>query len=283
MIVSALISECRRKYQDIPKSTQASRLADGVSTLFNLPAYPIMENSYSVYFNTSGITENTGYTLNKDSGDLQLASVQAASVNILTNYRYANWRDQHWLEAINEAIRDLNGRGFFKQIVRLSSAFRLSANVRLYSGPSACIDMYEVLQYDTGSLSAGLSKLPGNWSYQQDANKLVLGFIPTVSQRAAISYLRNLQTYAATSATLDVNDEWIPLLKEKVGEYYNRFMAMKISQHGAATIDEGHFSFTNFRTLYKDCADAYEIMAKRKKPTRPAKDIGYRVDEGGYA
>lgn len=283
MITSALISQLRRQYDDKPKSTRVARAGDGATTLFNLGKFPVIEGSYSIYKGTSAQTEGSNYTLDKDTGDLNYSIAPAASIEAIADYKYANFRDQNWVEAINHGIESLNSRGFFKQVVRNTAIMRLSANVRVYNGPSACIDLYEVLESDDYTVSGGFRRLGVNWSYQQDANKLVLGNKPTVANRLAISYLRNLKTYTAISATLDVLDDWLELVKVKAGAYYFRHMAAKKATEGNANIDEGHFSFTSLRTMANDLEADFERLAARKKPTRPTKEFQYHLGGGGVA
>lgn len=273
MIVSGLIAQCRREYNDVAKSSQAEKAADGVSTLYNLGRAPVIEGSYAVFFDAVQKTEATHYTLDKDSGDLQTLAAQSQGVLVKANFKYAQFRDQHWVEAINHGVEALNARGFFRQVVRESGTMGLSANVTSYAAPSATIDLYEVLRRGTGAVSATLSPMPGNYSYQQDANKLVLGYVPAIAERLVVSRLRNLQTYQATSATLDVLNDWVELVKLKAGAYFMRHMAAKIATQGAAVIEDGHFSFTNCRTMANDLDADFDRLAARKKPARPSKDI----------
>lgn len=283
MITSALISQCRREFGDIKKSTQVIRNGDGTTTIFNVIKFPVIESSYSISKGTSAQTETTHYTLDLDTGDLTFVTAPGSGIQAKSVHKYAHWRDINWNEAINQAISDLNGRGFFKQIVRNTAIMRISANVRVYNGPSACIDLYEVLESDNQNISGAFRKLGVNWSYQQDANKLVLGNKPSVANRLAISYLRNLQTYSATSATLDVLNDWIEMVKKRAGAIYYRSLAGKIAKQANASIDEGHFSFTNLRTMANDLDNEFEKMALRKKPTRPARDIQWHIADGGVA
>lgn len=283
MIASALISECRREYLDEPKSIRMSRQGNASVNLFNFGKFPIIENSYHIFLDSTEKTETTHYTLDLDNGDLLMLSTPSASNTVAGQFKYATWRDKNWVESFNKAIESLNARGFFRQVVRNGSIFRVSANVQVYSGPSACVDLYELL-LSTNYTSAGPYAKPSvNWSYQQDANKIVLGGIPSVANRAMISYLRNLQTYAATSATLDILPDWKELVKMRAGANFYRALAGKIAKQGAATIDEGHFSFSNLRTMANDLDAEFERLAARKKPTRPAKDIQWQQSGGGVA
>lgn len=283
MIVSALIAQCRREYQDEPVSVRVARQGNGSVNLFNLGKFPVIESTYAIYKATSAQTENVNYTLDLDNGDLLMAVTPSSGQEIRADYKYAYWRDRNWLEAINQGIDALNGRGFFRQVVRNTSILRLSAGVQTYAGPSACVDLYEFLTSNDGTVSGTFAKPYLNWSYQQDANKLVLGAKPSTANRAAISYLRNLQTAGATSATIDTLDSWNEMLKKKAGALFFRSMAAKVAKQGNANVDEGHFSFTNLRTMANDLDADFERLALRKKPTRPAKDMQWMESLGGVA
>jgi hypothetical protein len=258
-----------------------SRAADGVATLFNVVRFPVMENSYSIYFGTSAKVETTDYSIDLDNGDLQAVAAPANGVVVQSRHKYAHWRDKNWVEAINGGIDYLNARGFFRQVVRANGVMRLSAGIRTYNGPSAAVDVYEVLGFSNYLSSGSYQQLATNISYQQDANKVVLGTAPTVAQPLAVSYLRNMQTYAATSATLDILNDWVEIVKKKAAASFFRSLAAKVAKEGAATIDEGHFSFTNLRTMAKDLDDECDRLASRKKPTRPSKNMSYHIAGGG--
>lgn len=278
MITSALISQLRRETGDIPKLTRMARQGDGTTNVFNTGRFPVVENTYSIYKGTSAQTETTNFTFDLDSGDLQYVTAPGSTVQSIFQGKYANWRDKNWVDAINNAVDDLAARGYFKQVVRLSRY--LSAGVRSFSAPSACIDAYELLESRT---SGSYQKLGTNWSYQQGANKIVLGNPPTVKLSGAISYLRSMQKYTATSATLDIQDEWVNLVKKNAKAQYWSFMAGKSAAQGNAKVEEGHFSFTSLRTQARDLMQEFQIEAPRYKPTRPAKDIQWQQENGGVA
>lgn len=273
MITSALISELRRESGDEPKSTRMSRQGNGSVSLFNLAKFPVIEGSYSIFLDTTQKTETTHYTLDKDNGDLFMLSVPTVNQTVAAQYKYAHWRDQNWVEAIAKSIENLNARGFFRQVVRNNSIFRISANIQVYSAPSACVDLYEVL------IKSGQDYVkPGiNWEYQQDANKVVFNGTPTSPASASISYLRNLQVPSASSMSLDILSDWKELVKIKAQSIFYRSLAGKIAKQGNATIDEGHFSFTNLRNMANDLDAEFERLAARKKPTRPAKELQFLV------
>lgn len=285
MITSGLISQLRRKYHDVPLAAQVVRQANGSATLFNVGRnrVPVVENSYSVYFGGTGKTEATDYTLDKDSGDLQTIAVQNSGTEIKVNFKHADFRDLHWTEAINDTIDQLNGRGFYRQVVREWNTFNISAGVMVYPGPTNGIDVYEILQSVNQTVSGALQKLPGNWSYQSDVNKIVLGYKPTRNEKNVISYLRTLNKYTAVSATLDVKNEWMTLLLNGSGSYFFNAMASKIAREGNASVKEGHMSYTSLRAQARELEDKFLKEAARLKPTRAAKDIRYHVEGGGPA
>lgn len=278
MIISALIAQLRTETGDNPKSMQVQRDGDAVTTLYNLGSFPVMEGSYSLYKGTSAQTEGADYSIDKDNGDVSLVAATASNISNRMDFKYAHWRNNDWVNAINNGIEELNARGFFRQVVRNTSVMALSANVRVYSAPSACIDLYEVLTFSDRTISGSYSQLQLPWEYQQDANKLLLGDKPYYASKLAVSYLRNMQTYVATSATIDVLNDWIVLVKKKAKAEFYSYMAGKIAKQGNATIDEGHFSFTNCRTMMVDLNGEFDLMARRKKPTRAAKNLQYHIE-----
>jgi hypothetical protein len=276
--VSTLIAELRREYGDQPKSIRVSRQGNASINLFNTGKFPILENSFSAYVNSTIKTENTDYSFDLDNGDLKIFSTPGNGIPVTVQGKYAHWRDKNYLEAICQSIENLNARGYYRQIVRATNVLRLSAGIQKYNAPSACIDLYEFLiPAGAGSPSAAFIKPNTNWTYQQDANVLVLDSKPSTAMSAAVSYLRRMKVPSATTMTLDVLDDWKEPIKKKVGELFYRSLAAKIAKQGNATVDEGHFSFTNLRTMANDLAVEYNQIAARMKPTRPAKDFGYNV------
>src|SRR3990167_755603 len=177
MILSGLISQLRSKYDDHPRAAQVTKTGDGTATLFNVGRnrIPIIENSYSVYKGTSAQTETTHYTLDKDTGDIEFVTAPLSAYCIKVNFKHANFRDKQWREAINDGIDKMNARGFTRQIIRDTSSFVISANRQSASGPSGAKDVYQLLENDG---SGNYADLRGNWQYQEDANKIVLGLKP---------------------------------------------------------------------------------------------------------
>lgn len=281
MITSALIAKLRRKYDDQPRAAQVIRAGDGSSTMFNVGRnrIPVMERSYSVYKGTSAQTETSHYTLNKDTGDVQFVSAVVSGVNAKINFTHANFRDQHWVDAINDAIDRLNARGFTRQTVWDTSSLVLSADTQVYNAPSQAVDVYQLLVNDGAGNYSEIDA--GNWSYNSDRNKIIIGYQPSSAASASVSYLRKLRTYEATSATLDIKDEWASVIEKGAGSYYFRKMASKIATQGNASIQEGHFSFTSLRTQARDLDEEFVREATRMKPPAPPKPIRFGIPQSG--
>jgi len=258
-----------------------TRDGNGTVNLFNVGRFPVMEGSYAVYVSGALKTETTDYVFDLDNGDIRFTAAPANGATVRSEHKYAHWRDRNWLEAIAGSIEELNARGYFRPVVRSTSVFSISSNVQVYNGPSACVDVSEIIVSNTGGISGPFVKPYVNWRYDTDANKIVVGNKPTTSSRAAVSYLRRLGSPSATSVVLDVIPDWEDIIMKRAGAKYYRSLAGKIAKQGNATIDEGHFSFSNLRTMANDLDSEFEKLALRKKPARPTKDMQFFDPKGG--
>lgn len=281
MITSAMISELRRENRDIKKSTRMTKTGDGSSNLYNVGNFPIIEGSYTIYKGTSAQIETTNYTFDLDTGDLQFVTAPTSAYETKAQYKYAHWRDKDYIEAINQGIEALNARGFYKQIINDVTSMRISANIRKYTCPDKCKDLYSVLESDNNTVSGNYIRLGTNWTYSPETNELLLGGYPSTANRLSISYLRGLRTYSTTSATLDIPSGCFELVKKFASSKFFTSLAAKIAQEPHANIDEGHFSFSNLRTMAKDKMEEFHVEAQRTKPMRPAREIQYHIEGGG--
>lgn len=277
MKVSAFISEARREFGDNKKSTRVAREADGSSTLFNTGSFPVIENTLNVYISgATAATPSSNYTSDLDTGDITFQTAPSNTHEVAAQFKYANWRDQNWLEAIGDGIDMLNARGFYKVVERTSKV--ISAGTMEWTAPSGCVEVFSMLQKQT---SAHYNAFGYNWDYRPGSNKFVLGASPGSAVTAVYSYLQQLQKPSATSTTLDVPSAAVGPLKQYAGSRYYRFMAGKIAQQGNATVEEGHLSFTNLRTNASDMLAEFERFTQRAKPTRPARSMQYHIPGRG--
>jgi len=275
MITSALISKLRRKYNDLPELHQDIRTGDGSSTVYKTMKAPIKESSFTQYVSGVAIT---GYTIDLDTGDLTLGA--ATSQEIKSQYKAVKFRDQHWLEFIQDAF-DSFGDQFFKTVIRSVTGITLSADVQVYDCPSDCIRLTEVLESDNYTTSGNFKKPYVNMSYDRRSNKLVLGAKPSKANYLKISYQRKLTRPTATTSTLDVEDNWLQLLDLHVGAQQARSYADRIAKQGNVSVEEGHISMSHLRTLANDSDVKFENLKRKLKPVMPSISIPYYIHGGG--
>ena len=276
MITSALISNLRREYNDLPERHHDEKTGDGTSTVYKSKFSPILEGSYSLLISNALKTENSDYTLDKDTGDIDLAAATSSIIDF--KYKSVNFRDQHWLESIQGAFDSL-GDQYFRTTIRES--FNISASVQVYSAPSGCVRVYELLESSDYTASGTFSKPQTNWRYDKSANKIILGLKPSKANYAKISYLKRLTRPTLTSSTLDVEDKWLELIRLKAGSTYLHSMANKYAQQGNATVEEGHLSVSYLRQLANDNEIKFENLKKRLKPVMPSFEIPFHMHDGG--
>lgn len=278
MIVSAFISVLRRRYNDLPIKHSDLRTGDGSSTVYKTMYSPIKEGSFKLYIGNA-LQASSGYTIDLDTGDLTLGAATSASVN--AQYQEVNFRDQHWLEAIQSATDSL-GDQFFRSVVGNTSGMALSAGIQNYNCPTGCIRLTEVLESSDHTSAGSWVKPFVNTRYDRRSNKLILSAKPTTANYLLISYLKRVDRPTAVTSTLDVEDNWLELLELKTGAQYHRTMSSRIAQQGNATVEEGHLSMAQLRALANDYEAMYESSKKRLKPIMPASEIPYYIHGAGY-
>ena len=278
MLVSAFISVLRRRYNDLPKKHSDIRTGDGSSTVYKTMFSPIKESSFKLYIKNT-LQDTSGYTIDLDTGDITLGSATSGKIN--AQYQQVNFRDQHWLEAIQSAVDSL-GDQFFRTVIGDTSSMTLSADVQKYDCPSSCIKMTEILESDDYTTSGDWIKLSVNKRYDRGSNVLVISSKPSKANYLLISYLRKIARPTATTSALDVQDNWLELLELKTGAHYHRAMSSRIAQQGNATIEEGHLSMAQLRAMANDFELMYENLKKKLKPIMPASEIPYYIHGGGY-
>jgi hypothetical protein len=280
MIISDFILKLRRKYNDNPVKHEDVIQGDGSSTVYRTQFFPILEGSYRLYVGGVLKTESTDYDIDLDTGDIDLADATSAEIRI--QYQEVKFRDQHWLEVIQDSF-DSFGDQFFKSVIRSSSGIALVANQDVYDCPSSCIRLTEALE-STTYLSAGpFRPLSTNVRYDRASNKMVLGQKPNRANYMEISYLRKLTRPVAVANTLDIDDKWLKLLDLKSGAEFLRSMANRYAQQGNATIEEGYLSVAQLRQLANDNEQMYENLKSNIRPVMPASTISYYINGAGIA
>jgi len=279
MITSALISKMRRKYNDSPVKHEDTINGDGSSTVFKTQFFPIKEGSFSLY-KANALQVSSGYTLDLDTGDIVVGAAISGGVELKAQYQKVKFRDQHWLESVQDAF-DSFGDAFFKSVVRSSSGITLSAGVNVYSCPTGCIRMIEALESSNYTSAGPFAEINANNRYDRGSNKLILGRNPSKANYMQISYLRKLTRPTATSSVLDAEDSWLELIDLKSGASFLRSMANRYAQQGNATIEEGYLSVAQLRQLANDNESLFENRKRKIKPVMPSSIIPYNIPGGG--
>jgi hypothetical protein len=277
MITSDLILKYRRRFNDLPTHHQDKMTGDGVATSYSVSHFPIKESTFQLYVNNS-LLATSGYTIDLDTGDIELAS--ATSYEIKARYQSVSFRDQHWLEFIQEGMSSFGDR-FYSAVMRSPSGMSLSAGVQVYDCPSACIRLTEVLESDDYTLSGNWVKPRVNLSYDRRSNTLVLGQKPSKANYLEISYLARLTKPTDTSSVITMEEDWYGLLGYKVGSIQALAFADRIAKQGNVSVEEGAFSVAQLRQLANDNEAMFERSYKRIKPVLPSYTIPYYIPAGG--
>lgn len=277
MIVSALISEMRREANDLPEKHKDVRQGDGQSTVYKTKYAPIKEGSFKLYINNA-LQATSGYTVDLDTGDIDLQG--ATSNEVRAQYQSVQHRDQHWLEFIQSSMRAF-GDKFYRSTIRSTSAMSISANVQVYDCPSDCIRATEILESDNYTSAGNFRQLNTNVRYDRRSNKIILGNKPTKANFVELSYLRKLTIPSTTSDTLDVEDNWIEMVKLKSIAKHARAYAYKIAKDGNVSVEEGHLQMRDLRALANDNEILFEDLKKKNKPVMPNATIPYDLPGGG--
>lgn len=281
-MVSAFIQTMRRRYHDLPQKHLDVRQADGSSTVYKSQYAPILEGSYSLYVNSvlkdAGVSGD--YTIDLDTGDFVFNSAPTNGHSIELKYQSVNFRDQWWLDTVKSSIRSLGDR-FFRTVVRSPSAITLSANVQVYDCPSGCIRPTEFYQSDDYTSGGNYVPFGVNHYYDRRSNKIVLGVKPTRANYTALSFMRRIALPEATSAVLDVEENWIEPLELKSGSIYVKARAIELAQQGNVSVEEGHLSVQQMRQLGADNEADFKQWKKENKPVMPAQTIPFYVHGGG--
>lgn len=282
MITSAFVTQLRRTFNDLPKLHKDTRNGDGDSTVYKTKYAPIKEGSVTLKVNNVTKTEGLAndFTLDYDTGDIQMTAAPTNGQALDVIYKEVNFRDAHWLDAIAQAYQAM-GDQFFGTVIMNTSSMRLSAGLRKFNMPSNCIRLLKVFESSNLLSSGTYIPLRTNWEYDRRANQLVLGQPKTVVNFAALSYLTKITAPSAVGMTLPGEENWQAIVREKAGAAYLRSMADRIAQQGNATVEEGHFNPAVLRALANDHEQQFEILRKRHKPIMPNLEIPYWDPNGG--
>lgn len=272
MITSAFISNLRRQFNDKPVLHQDQITGDGSSTVYASKYAPIKENSAELSINIVIKTEVTDYTLDYDTGDIELVSATSSAISLI--YQAVKFRDAEWLQAIIEGHRAL-GDGIFKSVIMDTSSMIISGGRQTIPCPTNTIKILKIFESTDLTVNGIYQPMRTNWKYDQRSNKIITSQKPTRNNYIAVSYLKKPVAPSSVSMALDLESDWINMIGHKAGAFYLRSQANKIAQQGNATVEEGHLNVQALRVMANDEDAQFEILRKRIKPLLPNLDIPY--------
>ena len=239
MTILTFINKLRCELRD--NGTLRKDVWDGDASTLNFPAstFPILEDSYTVKVDGTTKTETTDYSLDKDTGLLSFVSAPVSgSDNVEMSYKAVKFRDNDFLEIINDAI-DYFMWKFWKETLD-TTTFTTVKNQYEYDLSSISNILYVVnAWYKTASGSTVWQAIQGltNWKYYPQQNKLYVN--PPFSSSSLpmkIFYLAGFTKGTATSDTLDVPTRYLlPYKYYCYSRFFERLGIERMNEIGAIT------------------------------------------------
>lgn len=250
---------------------------DGNTKNFIVTHLPIKDGSYTAKIGGVTKTETTHYTLDRDTGQLTFVTAPGAgSDNVSLVYQSVKIRDEDYLEIINDAIDHFRWK-FWKMAIDTSTLTTVKDQYE-YDCSGITGILYIINAWYKASSGATVWQAIQsftNWKYYPVLQKLYVDPTIDVSSLAMkLLYLKSITKGTATSATLDIPDEWLLPHKYYIyARYYERLIPEKIHDTSAITTQP---SFTPAQAIF-NIAEAYykkaEDIANKLAPKLPPMPI----------
>ena len=272
------ISKLRVELKDFAYPHKEVFDGDGTTKNFIVTHLPIKDGSYTVKIGGATKTETTDYTLDRDTGQLTfVAAAAAGSDNVSIAYQALKIRDEDYLEIINDAIDHFRWK-FWKMDTDITTLTTVKDQYEYdCSGITGILYVLNAW-YKASSAATVWQAIQGitNWKYYSVLQKLYTDpTINTSSLPMKLLYLKSITKGAATSATLDIPDEWLLPHKYYIyARFYERLIPEKIHDTSAVTTQP---SFTpaqaifNISEGYYKKAEEVAIKLAPKLPPMPIK------------
>ena len=290
MTYAEYIAQLRPQVGDNPKRTGASWLADGTITAFQMPkgTFPVYDDAsrYVVKDNGTEQTENTDYSLDKESGTLVFATAPSAGHTITIDCSVVHLTNASWISHINAGIRSL-GKDFFKEFTD-DTTFTSTANMlslSLATGQPNCIAVYG-FQW-RGSSSEDWEDVSNfvNWRYDPDNNIIHIGLRTAFYATGNALRIRGLKTYTigdSVSDDLDVQDQYLTVVEYLVkARYWKHRYQDVVETVTKQTQDATRTPLQNLIMLADRAERDYEAEKAKLKPMKPAQFIPKYLEGGG--
>ena len=290
MLYSVLITQLRNQVGDTRRRVHADFTGDGTTTIFQLPleTFPVLDQAGTYILKVAGSsqTENTNYSLDKDTGTIVfLTTAPGNGVAVTWDASAVYLTDQNWLDIINSVIYSL-GDDCWKEFI--DTAHTATANMlslSLVALQANAIAVYEFQRRVATTDDWEPVEVNCNWRYSRDENVIYIGIRDAFTLTGELLRIRGLKKYTigtAVTDTLDVQDKFLTILEYgSIARYWrHRYKSVvelvsKMSQEASRTpLQELIMLSDRFDRLY-------EIEKSKLKPGKPAHIIPPYKSGGG--
>lgn len=287
MIYETYIDRLRRQFGDNKKVVHVDWIGNGSDTIFQMPeeTYPVLEGSYTVKIASATKTENTDYTLDRNTGTLTIiGSAPSNGTAITIDSSSVHLTDQDWIDVINATIRSL-GKDFFKEAIDTSlTATTGYLSLSLASVQPYCIAVYGFQHRRNINEDWVPVENYMNWRYDAENNTIYLG-LSNIFLTGELFRLRILKGYTFGSIVtdaLDVQDEFLTILEYGCGARFYRYRYKNVIELVSKQSTESSRTPLQELIMLSDRFDRlYEIEKAKLKPQKPARIIPQYKQGGG--
>lgn len=291
MLYSTFITNLRNQVGDTRRRIHIDWVGDGTTTVFQIPddCFPILDQNgtYTLKVNGSAQTENTDYSLDKNTGTVVfLLAAPGNGISVTFDGSAVYLTDANWLEIINSTIRSL-GDDFFKEFVDTSN-FTATANMlslALTASQPNCIAVYEFARRTATTDNWTPVEQDTNWRYDRDNNTIYIGDRDSFDTTGELLKVRGLKTYTlgtAVSDTIDVQDKFLTLVEYGcIGRYWRWRYKSVVELVSKMTQESSRTPLQELIMLADRFDRLYEIEKGKLKPQKPPRIIPPYKEGGG--
>lgn len=275
MTNAELILELRKEVGDVKKTVAANWTGDGTTKVFLLPllTFPVLESSYTITVAGAGLTETTEFTIDRESGRIDLVSAPTNGQAVQFIGLRVALTDESWLEIIRDTVRAM-GDDFWKEVTDIAS-YTTTANM-LEKDISAgnWVAIYDVYRRIA---STSNFEIVTNWRFSPDEGKLFFGDrdeFDTTGQALKVRGLKKYTLPTTTAGTFDVQDRYLTIVKYgAVARYWRYKMREVVETLSKVTQESTRTQLQEFIMLIDRYERWYERDFARLKPAKPARFI----------
>lgn len=285
----SFIAEERIANGDTLKYSHDEQVGDGVTSVLLTSESPIGTATLTV--KQAGVTlpEDTGsgfYTVDYQRGAITFSTAPASGATITVDYQKAVLTDTTWQNIINDAIESITGE-FWKEVYS-TGATQTVAYQKAYNMPTGCIDLMNVWISATGASTdpyETLTTLGYNWRYSRDNNQLEFGNpYPTGGEYFQFHYLAGYTTSTLTTATIDVQQRFKPVIQYAVRErYWQHRIQERVHLTSAVSTERSTIQIDNLIQVADYWHGKFLEIKRQLKPAKPPHRLPRYVEGGGIA